>query len=110
MTYTCMECLQGQHRRCSGRHECACSICASRPRTVAPKVPSGPAKAKKVYQVVKKPAKVTSGAPKPTRDVKIKPEDLEWAVAQKNEGRTFRAIAEDLDVNYSYLARRIKNG
>lgn len=50
------------------------------------------------------------GILKAPRDVKISATEVAWAREQRVLGRTYRSIATELGVDYSYLARRVKQG
>lgn len=53
---------------------------------------------------------VRQGVQKAPRAIKISSKEIEWARSQRDLGRTYRSIATELGVDYSYLARRVKRG
>lgn len=50
------------------------------------------------------------GVQRAPKEVKVTASEVAWAREQREAGRTYRAIAADLGVDYSYLARRVKQG
>jgi len=124
--FTCTPCLEGSHRRCSGRNQCACSVCASRPRvplqvtkTVRP--PRQPKPPKQRTPRVKAPVSDTERA-KIAREYRERraaggtktyanplgaPGALAHASQLRSQGLTYRAIAQELDVDFSHLRRRL---
>lgn len=139
-SFTCNPCLQGSHRRCGGRDDCACSICATRSgRRSKPVSPSSTEETeysepspeeetpKPISRSICEPAespKEPSADPRAVymrkyrqerrqgllKPCKLSAETVAWAREQREAGRTYRSIATELEVDYSYLARRVKQG